>query len=427
MTEQALNDNDSGDRASILRKRLLKKKLARLPQVEGKENRGSIVGDIKLQNGISQLVNKGNIPEQVALDKNVHESGGDNVRRLKEIRALIIENNRRTAELKKQLTQAESSQKAAQRVQYERERNDKSVISAIRLKAVRNRRENEDCDRIDLKGIKYAIMTNRGNKLVPLTVWDPKDTQDIPWNGYVYKRNRDGTLYTKRSNGKEYCKFFSRKGVCDKGADCRFVHAATHIKACPKILRGSECLDTRCILNHDITEFNAPLCKYFAKKQCNNESCKFIHRKFEGYEDNTIEYWTCRPFAMNGYCERGSYCPFLHFFECPDYEEEGKCPRGRNCGLPHTLTREVQLRMINTEGSYTRRHIESPHKKLINSYTINPKYLNVDGQAGGTQFIIDTHGNSRNHFIPDHEFLIGSDSDSDSESETETETDFIEI
>ncbi|EWC46004.1 hypothetical protein DRE_04797 [Drechslerella stenobrocha 248] len=42
----------------------------------------------------------------------------------------------------------------------------------------------------------------------------------------------------------------------------------------------------------------------------------------------------CRPFAKEGYCDKGADCLDKHVFECPDFDQKGVC-NDKTCKLPH--------------------------------------------------------------------------------------------
>lgn len=92
----------------------------------------------------------------------------------------------------------------------------KKIQLKIKQKAQRlakNKTKTDDCDRILLNGVIYAVDEN-GRLLVPLLDPDSETAEFIVWNQWWYARNRSGTLKRARK-GKysEQCRYFTRNGM----------------------------------------------------------------------------------------------------------------------------------------------------------------------------------------------------------------------
>ncbi|GME73516.1 unnamed protein product [Ambrosiozyma monospora] len=112
----------------------------------------------------------------------------------------------------------------------------------------------------------------------------------------------------------------------------------------------------QCHHSHSPNQFNSPSCKFYQRGihtiidgvgggpgGCQNPNCIYSHKlelttplTFPNTNSNVIkEPLICRPFAINGYCDNGRSCPYIHYFQCPDYLEFGYCMKGTNCKLQH--------------------------------------------------------------------------------------------
>lgn len=232
-------------------------------------------------------------------------------------------------------------------------------------------------------------------------------------------------------------KFSKFLGICHKGNACNYKHERERIRLCIPFLNG-KCFNKQCLLSHSSNEFNTPLCKYYIEKKCSNSQCRYKHTTPEGYEDSNTEIWTCRPFAIAGWCIRGDKCPFLHLLQCPDFEETGKCPRGKSCFLSHPYTLRTQELMTLPGNKYQREQkdeeilIESDderEKQVINSYTVDPSLLFVRGKLENKyDFYIDQP--TQEKVQPNEEFMIHLESESEDEtsgSDLEANSDYIGV
>ncbi|GMG19209.1 unnamed protein product [Ambrosiozyma monospora] len=118
----------------------------------------------------------------------------------------------------------------------------------------------------------------------------------------------------------------------------------------------------QCHHSHSPNQFNSPSCKFYQRGihtiidgvgggpgGCQNPNCIYSHKlelktplataqtsTTPNTNSNVIkEPLICRPFAINGYCDNGRSCPYIHYFQCPDYLEFGYCMKGTNCKLQH--------------------------------------------------------------------------------------------
>lgn len=87
------------------------------------------------------------------------------------------------------------------------------------------------------------------------------------------------------------CKF-EILGICTKGTQCPFAHAATEINPLPDLSRTK-------------------LCKQLLQTgTCDNPGCTYAHRKDE--LRGVYKTKMCRFFAENGHCALGARCSFAH-------------------------------------------------------------------------------------------------------------------
>lgn len=183
-----------------------------------------------------------------------------------------------------------------------------------------------------------------------------------------------------------------------------------------------------------------PYCRYFLGSGCSNTNCKFLHHKPLHYDEANYEIWTCRPFAISGYCSRGTRCLFLHQFCCPDFEEDGFCARGTACTLTHQITKRTQELMAAQSNKYLRPDVilndklnKISSRTIVSSYTVDPSDLFTSCQFGRYDVYIDMDSNrepsmkfkdqsvSLNSFSANCGFEISlSDSDEGTESDRST-------
>lgn len=221
-------------------------------------------------------------------------------------------------------------------------------------------------DRVMVDGGMYAVC-EQGYRL-QLLKGNTRLPTHLQWNnaGYYKKANGDLLKMGAKSPGPDLCRFFTRLGMCSRGARCRFRHDLSKIALCREDISGG-CRKNECTMSHEWNQFNAPLCRFFLEDRCNNLGCLFMHLIPLHATDPGTEVAICRPFALDGYCLRGANCPFLHLFNCPDYEETASCPRKEKCKLSHKLTRWME------QGVHT----------VITSNTVSPSELFVRGKPQG--------------------------------------------
>lgn len=277
----------------------------------------------------------------------------------------------------------------------------------------RNGTKTDSCDRVSIEGESFAV-TGRGDTLVPLSGPKPEIDAAVQWAGWTYTVAASGVLKRVVSESKshsfpvqrEQCRYFSRNGmlnicsrenlltsgVCAKGSRCPFVHDMSRIKLCRHYLAG-KCLGS-CIMCHQANEFNTPLCQYFLEGKCLNAACRYLHRPPPQARLQGVSVWTCRPFAVGGWCDRGDLCPFLHLYKCPDFEESAVCPRGKKCTLMHPVTRRIQEMMATpSEVNGVLVADQEPGTTVVSSYTVDPSVLFV--LPGTYDYYIDERSDNR--------------------------------
>lgn len=118
-------------------------------------------------------------------------------------------------------------------------------------------------------------------------------------------------------------------GSCPKGPMCRYVHDPSKVAACKDLLLKGVCASgDSCDLSHQLIPERTPHCVHYAKGNCSNPNCPYTHRVLPSGAP------FCRPFGIDGYCEKGISCPGRHSFECPDFSNTGVC-KTRGCKLLH--------------------------------------------------------------------------------------------
>lgn len=261
-----------------------------------------------------------------------------------------------------------------------------------------NLAETEACDRVLIDGNAYGVKHD-GTRLLPIDGLKRKEGEIVFWNGWTFLASKSGLLWrTTQTPPKIYCRYFTRSGRCSHGNGCKFVHDMSRLALCRHFLAG-RCAG-ECLFSHEASEFNTPVCRYHLQDRCLSKECKFLHKLPPKARQRDVEIMTCRPFALNGWCDRGQLCPFTHLYNCPDYEEAGSCPRGTGCTLTHSVTKRVQQMIAEpTEEN----NVVIPRDAtdlmeettVVSSYTVDPKILFV--RLGQVKFLIDR---------PDGEMII---------------------
>ncbi|RLV95269.1 hypothetical protein JA1_001297 [Spathaspora sp. JA1] len=293
-------------------------------------------------------------------------------------------------------------------------------------------------DRIRINGEKFAVIKN-GRVLAPLTFPQMDNPKQIEWDFEHYTRNGTGAFKKKTNKkSKQYDSCFRIFqiiiGFCQKGSSCKYVHDRNKIRICSLFLSG-KCTDRHCLLSHTPNDNSTAMCRYFLENKCNNPNCKYRHMKPLHYDEENYEIWTCRPFALGGWCARGKNCPFLHLHNCPDFEEDGYCTKGKDCHLNHQITLRTQEQMSTRSNKYIREEVvvvdknkeqEKPSKIIVSSYTVDPEELFMDDRTGNYQYYIDNSAQAvgSSEGTPNStEFLIQL---SDSESGYSSEEDHLQ-
>ncbi|KAH9908727.1 hypothetical protein F4778DRAFT_718444 [Xylariomycetidae sp. FL2044] len=186
---------------------------------------------------------------------------------------------------------------------------------------------------IEIDGVRFQVV-QQGSKLIkaPGDVNPPSATpKQTSIGGVKFHRTKNGNLVrhgivkaqrlaggVKKVN--EQCKAFSWTGSCPKGPACRYIHDASKTAVCRDwLLKGNCPRGDACDLAHETTVERTPLCLHFAKGNCNNPSCSYVHVEHSPTDP------VCREFGIYGYCDKGAGCPHRHVLECPDFSNTGVC------------------------------------------------------------------------------------------------------
>ncbi|XP_057671592.1 zinc finger CCCH domain-containing protein 3 [Diorhabda carinulata] len=124
------------------------------------------------------------------------------------------------------------------------------------------------------------------------------------------------------------CPYYRKLGKC-KGYEqgkCPRKHDPDQIALCTKFLQGA-CIDSKCLLSHNVSPEKMPTCKYYLEGSCSKDICPYLHVRINPKAD------ICRDF-LEGFCKKAAECDKRHQFLCPDYEKKGVCQKPRCC-YPH--------------------------------------------------------------------------------------------
>lgn len=124
------------------------------------------------------------------------------------------------------------------------------------------------------------------------------------------------------------CPYYRKLGRC-KGHElgkCPRKHDPDQIALCTKFLQGA-CIDSKCLLSHNVSPEKMPTCKYYLEGSCSKDNCPYLHIRINPKAD------ICRDF-LEGFCKKAANCDKRHQFLCPDYEKKGACQKQR-CSYPH--------------------------------------------------------------------------------------------
>lgn len=203
---------------------------------------------------------------------------------------------------------------------------------------------------IFVRGTKYILdksgfnLTRATNSTTKLSSNPTKSLRRIDIGGLTYVANsknvlvRTDTHLTRNhvSNAKQKsiqllsrrfvktnipCPIFQRVGKCasfERGK-CMKVHDKLNVAICPRFLRG-ECLNTSCLLSHNVSLSKMPVCKFFLQGCCVREDCPYLHKKLSAKAEVCVDF-------LKGFCKLAEKCNKRHEFVCPDLEAKGKCDK----------------------------------------------------------------------------------------------------
>ncbi|XP_055842336.1 zinc finger CCCH domain-containing protein 3 [Episyrphus balteatus] len=152
------------------------------------------------------------------------------------------------------------------------------------------------------------------------------------------------------------CPIFQRVGKCasfDRGK-CMKVHDKLHIAICPRFLRG-ECLNSSCLLSHNISLSKMPVCKFFLQGCCVREDCPYLHKKLSAKAEICVDF-------LKGFCKLAQKCNKRHEFVCPDMEAKGKCEK-----VKCSYCRKQQMSLNNKKEVHQKKTITSSGKSKSSS------------------------------------------------------------
>ncbi|XP_055913831.1 zinc finger CCCH domain-containing protein 3 [Eupeodes corollae] len=220
------------------------------------------------------------------------------------------------------------------------------------------------------------------------------------------------------------CPIFQRVGKCasfERGK-CMKVHDKLHVAICPRFLRG-ECLNSSCLLSHNVSLSKMPVCKFFLQGCCVREDCPYLHKKLSAKAEVCIDF-------LKGFCKLAEKCNKRHEFVCPDMETKGKCEKVkcvycRKQQMSLNNKREIQpKKVISLTGKSNISSIEelpsvapSRAKEAIEEPTLGGRYFAASrnsaelGEIGKVSEI--------NESVADEESDTAGDDDDDSEMEEE--------
>ncbi|EDV29038.1 uncharacterized protein TRIADDRAFT_52522 [Trichoplax adhaerens] len=136
-----------------------------------------------------------------------------------------------------------------------------------------------------------------------------------------------------------------RKGKCNRGNECPYVHDPSKVAVCTRFLRGM-CHAEDCPFSHQISTDKMPVCSFFLRGNCTKDNCPFSHVRVAKNAD------LCKSFLL-GYCPDGVKCKMRHVIICPEYSRNGQCSKGQNCRLLHRRIRFLRKKGIEISDEKT--------------------------------------------------------------------------
>lgn len=202
-------------------------------------------------------------------------------------------------------------------------------LSAIQTKKFKTPTE-AGRKRIDIGGYTYILASSAKNVFV-------RSTNHLA-RAYVHNaKQKSLQLLTKRlAKSNIPCPIYQRVGKCaafERGK-CSKVHNKLQVAICSKFLRG-ECLDSKCLLSHNITLSKMPVCKFFLQGVCVRNDCPYLHKKLSNNAEICIEF-------LRGFCQLADKCNKRHEFVCPQIERNISCS-SKNCIYCKSKQRKEKL------------------------------------------------------------------------------------
>lgn len=110
---------------------------------------------------------------------------------------------------------------------------------------------------------------------------------------------------------------------------CPYTHDPNKVAICPRFFKNDSCTDgDSCDLSHDPKPHRVPACLHFGYGNCQKSQCLYAHVKVNPAAP------ICRPFAIYGYCDKGTDCTERHVRDCPEFDVKGVC-NDKSCKLSH--------------------------------------------------------------------------------------------
>ncbi|XDG09152.1 hypothetical protein ABKA04_008767 [Annulohypoxylon sp. FPYF3050] len=206
-------------------------------------------------------------------------------------------------------------------------------------------------------GIRFRVV-QQGSKLVKAQddVNPPSATPKVTTIGGVkfYRTKhgnliRHGVVQAQRYAGgvtkvNELCKTFAWTGIVFLKTTEKPISRITEdcgVDHVPKAPHAATSTTLRRRLYAETTwSRRTPLCVHFAKGNCHNPSCSYVHAEHSPADP------VCRSFGTYGYCEQGAQCPDRHVFECPEFSNTGIC-KNKGCKRPHIERASVLRKKSN--------------------------------------------------------------------------------
>ncbi|XP_005185656.2 zinc finger CCCH domain-containing protein 3 [Musca domestica] len=233
------------------------------------------------------------------------------------------------------------------------------------------------CRRIDIGGFTYISTPSKNNVLIR--------TRNHLARAYVNNAKQKSLQILSKHLIKSNvpCPIYQRVGKCaaHERGKCLKVHNKQQVAICSKFLRG-ECLNSKCLLSHEVSLSKMPVCKFYMQGVCVRNDCPYLHKKLSDNAEVCIDF-------LRGYCKLADKCNKRHEFVCPEHERTGVCTI-KNCVYCKSKQKREKYLQKQAEISSTKSSRNVTQEKIPPPSTVSDEQQEKVLGVSGVRYFIGT-------------------------------------